>query len=121
MTDKQYDVSGCRALFAAIVEQGVEDILKGDPAAIAWLYSPDFAHYCSWLDIDAARARAAIEQRRKVTKVKYTEADLHRVMHLHDNGRPWHEAIKEVWGYYSETLRMIVNDYHAFLNRTMAG
>lgn len=120
MNDKQYDVRACRALFAAIVERGVADILDGDPAAIAWLYSPDFDHYCSWLDIDAARARAAIEQRRAATETKYTEADLRRVMRLHERGRPWHEAIAEVWGYYSETLRLRVVDYLAFNKRAAA-
>ena len=100
------------------MEQGVEDVLKGDPGAIRWLHSGDFAHYCSWLEIDATAARNAIEARRKVTKVKWRKSDLDRIKALHDNGVTWNTAITEVYGYYSETLRIMVRDYAAFTRQT---
>lgn len=112
-----YDPDSIRTLVMAIVEQGVEDIMKGDPGAIAWLNSRGFDHYCTWLGIDPTAARESIQQRRAKEQARYTESDLRRIKSLHNNGVSWRQAMIQVFGYYSETLRQVVNDYNALVTR----
>lgn len=52
-------------LVAAIVAQGVQDALKNDADALAWVESAGFAHWCEWLGLDAKRARRTIAGRRQ--------------------------------------------------------
>lgn len=106
-----YDPESIRTLVIAVVEQAVEDILKGDPGAIAWMGSRGFDHYCTWLGIDPTAAREGIEARRASGPAKYKEADLRRIKQLHDNGVSVHQAIIKVFGTYSETRRQLVNGY----------
>lgn len=116
-----YDPTAIRNLVIAIMEQGVEDILLGNPNAIHWMNSRDFEHYCAWLDINPTAAREAIQaQRLLANQAKYSEDELRRVKHLHDNGVAWHIAMQQVFGYFSETLRQVVRDYNALTKRPSA-
>lgn len=115
-----WDPKGVRELVIAIMEQGVEDVLKGDPGAIAWLDSRGFDHWCAWLGLDTTAARQAIHARRAERQPKYKPEDLRRVNELHRNGVPWHKAIKAVYGCYNETLRTTVMRYDA-MQQTAAG
>ena len=101
-----------RELVAAIIEQGVEDVLKGDPGALAWLDGRDFDHWCAFVDIDPGRARRAIHAQRANVRPKYSAEKLRRTHELHDRGRTWKDAITEVFGYYSETMRNTVIRYY---------
>lgn len=106
-----YDPESIRLLVIAIMEQGVEDIIKGDPGAIAWLNSRGFDHYCTWLGIDPTAAREGINAQRRAGPAKYKESDLRRVKELHDNGVSVHQAVIKVFGTYTETRRTLVNRY----------
>ena len=116
-----WDPKGVRELVIAIMEQGVEDVLKGDPGAIAWLDSRGFDHWCAWLGLDTTAARQAIHARRAERQPKYKPEDLRRVKQLHDKGVPWRWAMVEVFGYYSETLRTTIKRYDAMQQQTAAG
>lgn len=102
---------GARQLVIAIIEQGVEDVLRGDPGALAWLDGRDFDHWCAWIGLAPDRARQAIHARRATVAPKYTADELRRASELYDSGRTWKDAVTEVFGYYSETLRYTVIRY----------
>lgn len=106
-----YVPESIRLLVIAIMEQGVEDILNGDPGAIAWMNTMSFDHYCTWLGIDPTAAREGIAAQRADGPSKYKESDLRRVKKLHDNGVSVHQAIIKVFGTYTETRRTLVNRY----------
>lgn len=110
---EQWDPNGVKTLVIAIMEQGVTDVLDGDPGAIAWLDSRGFDHWCAWLGIDATAARQSINVRRveRQGTARYTADDLRRVIALHDRGVSWQRGMIEVFGYYSETTRAVLMRY----------
>lgn len=119
--DEQWDPNSVRDLVIAIVEQGVEDVMKGDPSAIAWLDSRGFEHWCAWLNIDPTAARESIQQRRREGgNIKYNEADLRRAYELHKRGVSWRNVMFDVFGYYSETLRTLLFRYNQQRNQSAA-
>lgn len=107
MDEKVYwDARGVNDLIHAIMQQGVEDVYQGDPSAIAWLDSPSFDHWCAWLDIDPVAARESIHARRLTRKAgRLAEAKLSQAYDRNQRGEPQAKVLKEVFGYYSETLR----------------
>lgn len=104
-----YHPVGVLNLVCAIIETGIEDIRQGDPVAIRWLRSRDFDHWCNWLNIDVDAARAAIERQRGTPK--YSEDDIRCCIDLYNRGMTWDRAIRQAFGYYSETIRLLVFRY----------
>lgn len=97
-----------RNFAAAIIQQSVTDIMNGDPGAIEWLETPGFVTWCNHLDIDPDRARAAINARRATRTPRRTAEQYRRVREMHDRGVTWMDAIRHVFGYYSEEVRSAV-------------
>lgn len=104
-----YHPVGVLNLVCAIIETGIEDIRQGDPVAIRWLRSRDFDHWCHYLDLDVDAARAAIERQRGTPK--YSEDDIRCCIDLYNRGMTWDRAIRQAFGYYSETIRLLVFRY----------
>jgi hypothetical protein len=87
------------------------DVWQGYPGSVDWLDGRGFDHWCVWIDIEPTEARRSIHSQRAGKHVKYPDADLQRVLELHAKRVPWKAAMEEVFGYYSETIRLAVMNY----------
>lgn len=103
---------GVRELVAAVMEQGVEDVLKNYPGALDWMNSKYFDHWCAWLNIDATAARQAIMRRRGGRTIRYPEEDLRRAVALHRRGMPWRDAAMEVFHTRSANILFVLKEYN---------
>lgn len=113
-------VVGYRAVAYAVVAQGLEDAVKGDPGARAWLGSRAFEYWCDWCDLrpdwvlrevrpllsQPREKRAAVggKARVKTKKRGFAPEDIQWAVEEHDKGRRWKDVAMAL-GTNEEILR----------------
>lgn len=121
---------GFRAVAYAVLAQGLEDAVKGDPGARSWLGSRAFEYWCDWCDLRPGwvmrmvepllpppgqprkkRPRAGGKQRGSGRQL--TAEELARAVAEHEAGRPWADVAGH-YGVSKETLRaaLMAAGYH---------
>jgi len=53
--------AACRNLCYAVLAQGLQDAVNGDPAARDWVHGRAFTYWCDWVDVDPIPLRRRLQ------------------------------------------------------------